>query len=76
MLINTEQWRAGIGTFHGRISFSTIKRACCDPIIIFESFFNFFYNSFLAIPVMKTGDIELNLRPSNVSFKFLLLPLE
>ena len=38
MPINTEQWHAGIGTFHGRIFFVLSKRTCCDPVIIF------FYN--------------------------------
>ena len=61
MPVNTEEWHAGIGTFHGRILFSTTKRACCDLVIIFE-FFNFFYSSFMSILVLKAGDIELNPR--------------
>ena len=60
MLINTEQWRAGAGTFNGRIFFSTTKRVYCDPINICKSFFNFFYSLFLSILVLKTADVELN----------------
>ena len=60
MLINTEQWHAGIGTFHCRIFFFSNKKACCDPIINSKCFFNCFYNSFLSILVLKTSDTELN----------------
>ena len=37
MPVNTEQWHAGIGTFHGHIFFFSNKKAC-DPIIIFKCF--------------------------------------
>ena len=70
MPINTEQWRAGIGTFHGWIFFFTIKRACCDPINIYKSFLNFFFDSFLSIFVMKAGDIELNPGPNKKSHSY------
>ena len=70
MPVNTEQWRAGIGTFHGRIFFFSNKKACCNPIIIFKCFFNFFYNSFLSILVLKAGDIELNPGPNKKSHSY------
>ena len=68
MPVNTEQWRAGIGRFHGRILFS--QKACFDSVMIFKCFFNFFYNSFLSILVLKAGDIELNSRPNKMSHSY------
>ena len=70
MPANTEQWRAGIGIFHGRIFFFSNKKACCDPIIIFKCFFYFFYDSFLSILVLKAGDIELNPGPNKKSHSY------
>ena len=67
MPTNTDKWRAGIGTFHGRIFFSTTKRACCDSINICKSFLNFFYSLFLSILVLKAGDIELKPGPKKKS---------
>ena len=58
MPVNTEQWCAGIGNFHGRIFFSANKRDSCDPINIYNSVLNFFYSLFLSILVLKAGDIE------------------
>ena len=70
MPVNTEQWRAGIGTFHGRIFFFSNKNTCCNPIIFFKCFFNFFYNSFLSILVLKAGDTELNPGPNKKSHSY------
>ena len=70
MPVNTEQWRAGIGTFHGPWFFFSNKKACCEPISIFKCFFNFFYSSFLSILVLKAGDIELNPWPNKKSHSY------
>ena len=70
MAVNTGQWRECIGTFHDRIFFFLKKKACCDPIIIFKWFFNFFHNSFLSILVLKAGDIELNPGPNKKSHSY------
>ena len=70
MPVNMEKCHAGIGTFHGRIFFFSNKKAYCDPIIIFKCFFNFFYNSFLSILVLKAGDIELNPGPNKKSHSY------
>ena len=70
MPVNTEQWHAGIGTFHGRIFFFSNKKVGCDPIIIFKCFFYFFYNSFLSILLLKAGDIELNPGPNKKSHSY------
>ena len=70
MPVNAEQWRAGFGTFHGQIFFFSNKNACCDPIIIFKHFLNFFYKSFFSILVLKAGDIELNPGPNKKSHSY------
>ena len=70
MPVNTERWRAGIGTFHDRIFFFTNRNTCCDPIIIFKCFFNFFYDSFLSVLVLQAGDIELNPGPNKKSHSY------
>ena len=70
MAVNNGQWRECIGTFHGRIYFFLKKKACCDPIIIFKWFFNFFHNSFLSILVLKAVDIELNPGPNEKSHSY------
>ena len=67
---NTEQWRAFIGIFHERIFFFSNKKACCDPVITFRCFFNFFYNSFLSILELKTADTELNPRANKKSHSY------
>ena len=70
MPINTEEWCAGVGTFHGRMFFFSNRKACCNPIMIFKCFLNFFYNSFLFILVLKAGDIKLNSGPNKKSHSY------
>ena len=69
MLINIEQWRAGIRTFCGLIFPPTIQKSFVISNHNFEVFvFNFLYNSLLSILVIKAVDIKVNPTPNKMSF--------
>ena len=54
-----DQWRASIGRFHNRLVIPKTTKNLSDPVIIFKCIFTSFYNVFLSILILKTGDIEL-----------------
>ena len=57
MFINTEKWITNIGTFSG----------CKQKNLLWP---NHFFNSFLSILVLKTGDIKLNFEPNKKSHSY------
>ena len=70
MPVNIDQWRAGIGRFHCHLVIPKPKKKLSDPFIIFTWIFTFFYNVFLSILILKTGDIELNPGPQKHSHSY------
>ena len=63
MPVKIDQWRAGIGRFYNRLVIPKTKKKLSDPVIIFKYIFTFFYDIFLSILILKTGDFELYLDP-------------
>ena len=60
MPVNFDQSLAGTREFHNRIVIPKTKKVIADPIIISKSMFTFFYNAFLSILILQSGDINLN----------------
>ena len=70
MPVNIVQWRIGIGRFHSSLVIPKTKKKISDPVIIFKCIFTFFWNVFLSILILKTGDIELNPVPNKNSHSY------
>ena len=70
MPVNTDQWHAGIGKFHSCIINLKNENNFPDPIIAFKCMLTFFFNVFLSIFILKTGDIELNPGPPKIPHSY------